>query len=171
MITLVVTLIPISNVFAEGMADQEIPAEPTRQRWITLPRIWKFQQNLYERLGKWLDKTDHLVTRLQERIDKAKENEKNTASIQAALDVFIQANSDAFLIYQKGEAIITTHAGFDTNGKVDDRVLAVESIESLADVIRETRDVRRDPFRLLRDALRSFREANKPALEPTTPSP
>src|SRR3990170_78025 len=51
----------------------------------------------------------------------------------------------------------------DTAGQVLDRPEAVKSVESLSDVLRETRDAMRDPFRLLRDALRAFRVANRPA--------
>ena len=171
MITLIAAAFPMSSVFAESMNDQSTPTDSGRYRRLTLPRIWTYMQNQYNKLGNRLERTDQFISRLQKRIDTANQNGKDTASIQAALDVFINANNDALLIHKEGEAIINLHAGFDSDGKVIDRAMAVNSVESLSDVIRETRDARRDPFRLLRDALRSFREANKSDSATSVPSP
>lgn len=163
--TMAISCVPSANVLAAGMDDTAPPTDV--ERYVRpLSRIWKHMQNQYERLGKRLDRTEVFITRLQERLDTAKQNGKDVSSLQAALDIFKQANEDALPIHQKGAEIISTHAGFDADGKVQDRAEAVKSIESLGDVIRETRDATRDPFRLLRDAIRAFREANRPTTNP-----
>ena len=163
---LAIAYVPSANVLAAGMDDQVPPTDIKIERR-PLSQVWKRMQNQYERLGKRLKRTEVLTARIQERLDTAKQNGKDVSSLQAAFDIFIQAKTDALSTYPGGSAIISTHAGFDMDGKILDRTLAVKSIESLGDVVRETRDATRDPFRLLRDAIKAFREANRPTPTPT----
>jgi len=160
---LTIACVPTMNVHAAGIVFDQVPPVDSARVRRPLVWIWKRLQNQYERQGNRLEKVEVFTTRIQERLDTAVQNGKDVSSIQAALDVFKQANADAMVIHQEGEIIISTHSGFDTDGQVLDRPEAVKSVESLSDVLRETRDAMRDPFRLLRDALRAFREANRPA--------
>jgi len=164
---LLIACVPTINVFAAGMDDQVPPVDSTRVRR-PLVLIWKRLQNQYERQGNRLERAEFFSTQIQDRLDSAIQNGKDVSSIQAALDVFKQANADALVIHQGGETIINAHSGFDVDGKIVDRPVAVKSVESLSDVLRETRDAMRNPFRLLRDAFQAFREANRPA-KSTTP--
>jgi hypothetical protein len=167
MAALIIACVPASNVYAAGINDEVPPVDSTNVRR-PLAKIWTRLQNQYERQGKRLERIEGFTTRLQNRLDTAVENGKDVTSIQAALDVFKDANADAITIHQEGEAIINAHEGFDADGMITDRPEAVKTVESLSDVLRETRDTLRNPFRLLRDAIQAFRQANQPS-DNTTP--
>lgn len=153
--------LPLAPVYAAGNAQDE---DPQVARWQArrLEWIWSRQQRLYERAGKLFNFTARVVEKSQVLIEKARENGLDVTSLEEALAVYEQSIADARTLYDSGQAIIDTHAGFDADGKVTDPAQARETIDALRLVTRDTRDAVHDANRALQQAFRDFRQANPP---------
>jgi len=160
-ITITLSAIPISTASAVGFTTDDIPPTESAKRTNRLAFIWERLQRTYDRQGLRLDRADNLLDNLQSRLDLANDNGKDTAAVQAALDLISQAIKDVNPIHQSAKGIIASHKGFDSDGKVTDRIQALETVHSLGQSIKEVRDLVSDPFKLLQDALTAFREANR----------
>jgi uncharacterized protein len=160
-LALTLAAMPMSTAFAAGLTADDPPTD-SAERIVRLAKVWERLQNAYERQGFRLERAENFIDNLQSRIDQSNQNGKDTAAVQAALDVFAQAIKDAHPIHQSAKGIIASHKGFDDNGNVTDRVLASETVQKLGQSLKEVRDLVGDPFKLLRDALKAFRESNRP---------
>lgn len=160
---LVFAAFPTTSAFA---ADDTPPAtgEVSNER---LEKFWARQLQAYEKLGKAFDDADAKIAKFQERIDKAAENGKDVTAVQAALDAYEAALKSAQPKYASIESIVTTHAGFDANGKVTDAEQAKSTVEQMRTKMQEVKSAMGGTFKALREALKAFREANKPT-EPRT---
>ena len=65
-------------------------------------------------------------------------------------------------IYESVKGIINAHKGFDSDGKVTDKELAIETVKDLRAKLKEIRTIVGDPGRALRQAIKAYREANRP---------
>jgi hypothetical protein len=159
-ITLTMVALPVSTASAAGLKADDTPPTTSADRTVRLSLVWERLQRTYDRQGLRLERADAFLDALQTRLDLANKNGKDTSAIQAALDVLSQAIKDANPIHQSAKGIIASHKGFDADGKVTDRLQALETIRSLGRSIQNVRDLVSDPHRLLREALIAFREAN-----------
>jgi len=168
LLTLVAALglasLPLVNAFAAGASDPSTPpkGELTDER---LEQIWAKQLRAYEKIGK----TEDAIGKLQGLIDRLAENGKDISELQAALDAFADAVEDAKPIYESGQAIVDSHAGFDTSGKVTDSEQAKETVRAMGEKMKEIKEAMGGTGKALRDALHAFRDAN-PRRE-KTPAP
>jgi hypothetical protein len=160
--------IQVTNVYALDPADTTTPPAPPLYGTDRLERAWAKELETSAKLGTFLNNIDGRISKAQELIDKAKTNGKDVSGLQKALDNFSEAVSQARTLYQNANGIITAHAGFDTNGKVVDRIQAFSTVQELRDKFKEIRQVLVGPGKALRDAIKTFREANKPIATPTT---
>ena len=147
--------------------------DPPPQREVTpekLEQVWARQQRIYERLGNAYDQSDAFVERVQNLIEKASENGKDVSAVQAALDAFEAAiKEEAHPIYESAKGIISSHQGFDNDGKVTDTAKALETVKSMGGKLREIKDAMNGTGRALREAIKAFREANpRRELRPST---
>ncbi len=156
--TLTLVSIPTSRVSAAGLTVDETPPTIAADKANRLAIIWERLQRTYDRQGLRLERAEKFIDNVQSRLELANDNGKDTAAVQAALDVFSQAVKDAHPIHQRANGIIASHKGFDADGKVADRIQALETVQSLGQSIKEVHDLVSDPFKLLRDALKAFRE-------------
>jgi hypothetical protein len=170
-LTIALAAMPLSTASAAGMKEDGTPPTNTKTGGIRLAAIWARLQKVYERQGQRLERGNALIVTIQSRIDQASQNGKDTSAIQAALDVFAQALKNANPIHQSAQEIITSHNGFDDNGKVTDRAQARETIQSLGQSLKDARSLVKDPFNLLREAIKAFREANRTKLPTSNPTP
>lgn len=147
--------LPFVSVFAAGSSDPSTPphGEMTDER---LEQIWAKQLHLYDKLGK----TDDFIGNVQKLIDRASEHGKDVSAVQAALDAFADAAEDAKPIYESGQAIIDSHAGFDANGKVTDSEQAKETVRAMGETMKAIKEAMNGTGKALRDALHAFRDAN-----------
>ena len=155
--------LPFVSVFAAGSSDPSTPphGEMTDER---LEQIWAKQLHAYEKIGK----TEDAIGKLQGLIDRLEEHGKDASEVQAALDAFADAVEDAKPIYESGQAIIDSHAGFDADGKVTDSEQAKETVRAMGEKMKEIKDAMGGTGKALRDALHAFREANpRPEKTPT----
>lgn len=151
------------SVSAAGAKDPTPPpqGELTDER---LEKIWAKQLHLYEKMGK----TEEFIGKVQQLIDRAAQNGKDVSAVQAALDAFKDAVDDAKPIYESAQAIIDSHAGFDSNGKVTDSEQAKETVRAMGEKLKEIKDAMGGTGKALRDAIHAFREANpRPEKTPT----
>jgi hypothetical protein len=162
--------LPVTSAFALGPGDETKPpvdaTQPTDQQ---LENAWARLQRIYEREGNLMVRADQFSSRIQNLIDRLNGKGFDTSGIQAALDAFEADLKDAHPIYESAKGIISAHKGFDDNGRLADRDLATETIQSLHDKMKEVRDTLGEPFKALREAIKAFREANRPAGTPAAP--
>jgi len=159
--------LPFVSVAAAGQSDPPPPEREVTPEKLEL--VWARQQKVYERLGNVYDRSDAFVERVQNLIDKATENGKDVSAVQAALDAFEAAIKNAHLIYESGKGIISSHQGFDNDGKVTDTEKAVETVKSMGEKLREIKDAMNGTGRALREAIIPFRETNpRPGRNPST---
>lgn len=160
---LLLAALPIGGASAARASDTTPQGEVTDER---LEQIWARQQRIYERIGKGFDRLDEFTARLQARIDRAEARGRDVTALQTALDAFVQAAKDAQPIYESGRGIISSHQGFDENGKVTDSEKAKETVQAMREKLQELKAAMAGTRKMLREAIRAFREAN-PRQKPT----
>lgn len=164
---LVMASLPLVSASAAGTSDPPAPEMGVTPE--KLERIWARQQKIYERLGHGFDRSDAFTERVQNLIYKAAENGKDVSAVQAALDAFEAAVKDAHPIYESANGILSSHQGFDNDGKVTDTEKALETIKSMGGKLREIKDTMNSTGRALHEAIQAFREANpRPAQNSST---
>jgi hypothetical protein len=158
----VFTAFPASAVFADGLEDPgQPPDSAARFSDERVEQAWERLQQAHERQGQMLDKADTFSGKVQELIDRMKENGKDTSALQAALDAFEAEIRNAHPLYESAKGTINSHKGFDGEGKVTDQNQAVDTIKSLAEKLREVHRLVGEPGKALREALQSLRETRQ----------
>jgi uncharacterized protein len=161
---LALAALPLTSAYASGVSDPtDPPADQSRFSGERLEWAWARLQRVYERQGRVLDRAEQMAEKIQNLIDRLNDNGKDTTALQAALDTYVQALKDAHPIYESAKGIISSHQGFDADGKVTDREKAAETVKELGGKIKEVRQLIGEPGKALREAIKAFREANRPA--------
>jgi hypothetical protein len=162
--------LPLATVAAADEYDPPIP--PVGQGQISnekLEQVWARELHLYERIGNGLERVDRFTEKLQQLIDRAKENGKDVSAVQAALDAFEAAIKNVHPIYESGKGIVNSHQGFDSNGKVTDPEKAKETVLAMREKLKEIKAAMNGTGRALRAAIKAYREANPPPQPTSTP--
>jgi hypothetical protein len=159
---------PLTGVSAAASKDTSTP--PTDQIRINprLETLWAREQAAYKIEGNRLAKANDFITKVQVLIDKANGKGWDTSAVQAALNAFSTVIPAAQAAHNKGAAIIASHAGFDANGKVTDRITAAATVKALAQVLKDTRTAMNGTGKALREAIKAFRDAHP---RPEAPTP
>ena len=161
---LVLAALPVTSAYASGVSDPtDPPADETQFSGERLEWVWARLQRVYERQGRVLDRAEQMAEKIQNLIDGLNDNGKDITALQAALDAYVQALKDAHPVYESAKGIISSHQGFDADGKVTDREKAAETVKELGGKIKEVRQLIGEPGKALREAIKAFREANRPA--------
>lgn len=160
--------LPIANALALDPSDLTTPTLSAQSPADHLASIWAREQDAYAKLGSFLNVSDLFITKIQGLINKTKANGRDTTAFQSALDSFANAVKQAEPIYQSAGVLVTSHQGFDENGKVVDQVQALATVIDMRNDFLEIRRLLLGPRQALRDAIKAFREANK---HPVTPAP
>ncbi len=158
---LALAALPVTNVFAQ--AENPPVREPSTEQ---LEKAWAHQLKVYERLGKVFEEGDAHFAKAQELIDKATAKGRDASAVQAALNAFSAAVGRSESIYNEVDVLITTHAGFDANGKVTDAAQAQTTLQAVRAKLQELRTSMDGTGKTLRAAIKAFREANKPVNKP-----
>jgi uncharacterized protein YoxC len=161
------TTLPALNVYALGQTDPSTPPAPGQISTDRLEWIWAKEQRVYDRLEKFFDRVDDRISKAQGLIDRAKANGKDVSAVQAALDAFSDAVKQAKPIFESVKGVITSHPGFDSDGKVTDQSKAIDTVKDLGEKLKEIRQTLFPAAKALREAVRAFREANHPSATPT----
>jgi hypothetical protein len=136
-----------------------------------LERAWAREQQAYERVGQFFDRSDDRIAEAQQLIDKAKANGKDVTALQAALDAFAAAVKQARPVYEGGKGIVASHQGFDASGHVTDADKARQTVIEMGNKLKEVRQLIEPSARALREAVRAFRQANHPTGTATPTQP
>lgn len=142
------------------------PPDPAR-RAERLERAYAREQ---EWLGKQAERLTHageIEAKIQEFIDKAKGEGKDTAALEAALASASAKVDEAQARHDEAAGILSTHAGFDEAGKVTDPDAARETVENAGRALRDAHRLLHDAAIEMKRAIRDFRQANRPAPQPT----
>lgn len=174
LITLVVLAIglaalPLSGVAAAGLNEPaNPPTSQTKPDYSRLERIWQREQLRYQREGTLLSKADGFISKVQALLDKASQKGWDVSTVQAALNAFASVIPAAQTAHEPGQAIIDAHSGFNANGEVTDPATALETVKSLAQVLKATRTAMNGTGRALWQAIRDLRQSHR-ASGTTTP--
>ena len=147
--------LPLVSVFAAGQKDPTTPPQ-TQLKNDRLELIWARQLRIYNRMGH----IDNLIEKAQKLIDRAKENGKDVSAVQAALDAFATQWKDAKPTYESIKGIVSSHQGFDENGKVTDAEKAKATVMEMRDKLKEIHSTLNGTGKALHEAIKAFREAN-----------
>jgi hypothetical protein len=158
---------PLASAQALAPSNPTTPPIPTQARGDRLAQVWVREQAIYAKLSTFFADIDKRTTRWQQLINKAKANGKDISTLQTALDNFSGAVKQAEPIYQSTIGTVSSHPGFDENGKVTDQAQALTTVKNLGEKFREIRQSILGPANALRDAMKAFRSANPPAATPT----
>jgi hypothetical protein len=134
---------------------------------LRLERIWSRRRTAFQLQGNRLNRADDIITRAQSLIDKANQKGWDTSAVQAALDAFQAVIPAAQAAHDPGITIIADHKGFDANGKVTDHVVALETVQSLDKVLKDTHTAMNRTGQALLEAIRAFHTAHHPTPAPT----
>ena len=157
---------PAIGASAAGLNDSTTPPAVQTRGYARLENIWAREQAAYQRQGNRLDRSDDFIAKAQSLIDKANQKGWDTSAVQAALNALAAVIPAARSVHDTGAAIIASHAGFDGNGKVVDRTTALATVNSLGQVLKDTRTAMDGTGKALREAVKAFRTAHQP-----TPTP
>jgi len=157
-----IAALPVTRASAARQSHRSEPAvnDPVSDQ--RLERLWARQVRVYERTGRVFEHTAEFSARLQSWIDRAAQNGKDVAALQAALDAFEAAAARAQLSYARARRIVDSHPGFDDHGQVADAGQARATVQQLHEELRSIRSAMGGAGRALRAAIREFRAANRP---------
>ncbi len=123
----------------------------------------------YTRTQSWLkEQTDNLgkandaAVKAQTQIDTLKAKGKHTSTLEAALAAFKTQVVAAQTDHDKAVGILSTHAGFDAQGKVTDRTQARQTLTSARQSLEDAHLTLRQALLDLHVAIRDWRKANAP---------
>lgn len=153
---LMLAALPVTSAFAqeEKPPVRELSAEQ-------LEKAWARQLKIHEMLVKVFEEGDEHIAKAQALIDKAIANGKDASAVQSALNAFSAAADKSEPIYAEIDALTTSHAGFDANGKVTDAVQARATVQAVRAKLQQLKASMDGTGKALRDAIKAFREANK----------
>jgi hypothetical protein len=141
----VLLTVPISSVYAQDENPPVEDSESDRQP-VGMEALYARLVDKDEDIGYRIQDTDDQVRRLERRIETLAENGKDATGLQTILDTFQKNVAAVQFAYDDLSAIIGEHAGFDDDGAVVDKSLAVYTLrqmgESLLDVHQLGEDAR-----------------------------
>jgi len=129
---------------------------------IRLERMLQLEKATLERMMRHFERLDQFITRVDTLINRAKANGKDVSVLEAALAEFQARESDAKLILSKVTDLLAAHPGFNTNGKVTDRVMARKTLDDGHMQFQDIRSTIVEAAKNLREAIKAWREAYPP---------
>jgi hypothetical protein len=148
-------------VFAQGTGPATPTVTPAASKDGPNPaRIYKRLQHEVKLQNRNLDKAARAGEKLQKLVDKAKENGKDVADLQAALASYNTQIEKAQGLNEQAAKVIATHNGFDANGKVSDPAAALKTVEDAGKALKDARTTLKEAGADLREAAKAWREAN-----------
>jgi hypothetical protein len=107
-------------------------------------------------------KLEERTGKIRARIDELKGRGKDTSALEAALASYEGKVGEAQVLHDEAVATLSTHTGFDADGKVTDAAAARETLKSAGEKMREAHRLLRPALEELLKALREFRRDNRP---------
>ena len=127
--------VPLSVAYA----DDEPPGDGSRLDG-RLEKCYAKLQEWYGVQDNNIGRSKNLLNRIEELLVKADELGIDASEVEALLPSMIDALQQAEIAHAEADAILTEHAGFDGNGKVEDRESAIETCRSAHSALSEARE-------------------------------
>ena len=168
--------LPLTSASAAGFTDNTTPPAARKssdpvQINLRLEMAFARQQYNLQRIGLELGSSTQQQTRVQKLIDTAKANGKDTSALQTAFDALKTALITGQPLYDQAKTAATTHAGFDTSGKVSDAETAKATLKTINLALQQYRQTVGSAIKNLRTASDAFRQANpRPTKTPVAPT-
>jgi hypothetical protein len=168
-----------STVFAQtAVATANVSAQSTAHatRIANLEKAYNREQNWLTTQAANLQKMNQVGINAQKLLDNAKAKGLNVDILQDALNIFNAQIPNALSLHNTAMAILSTHDGFDANGKVTNTTQASLTILEARQSLNDAHTIMVQAIHDLRAVIRSYRlsyhlQANQPALpSPTTPT-
>lgn len=115
----------------------------------------KIQTNRLDRAGTAENKLETLIA-------KARGNGKDVSALESALSAFRDQVEIAQTAHDQAAALLTTHSGFDANGKVTDATAARQTVDGAHKSLTDAGVAFQKATADLRSAVRTWRKANPP---------
>lgn len=153
--------LPMASVNAASIGDDPNPgvgkdAYPRVEKAFVRVKDW------YNKQGEFISKSGGFISKAQTLIAKGKDRGLDTSAVQSALDAFANSIPAVQAAHDRAGAIISSHNGFDGNGKVTDIKTAVQTVKDAATALQEGRQAHLGKGKALAEAIRNFIKANKP---------
>ncbi len=135
-----------------------------------LEKAFAAEQNRLSIQEANLDKTNDIVTRVENLIEKAKANNLDTSALESALDTFNAQIANARSAHATAASIISTHAGFNPNGKVTNVATAKQTVLDARQALKNAANILAQAVKDLKAAVQAWRDAH-PMPAPATTAP
>ncbi|MEI7646310.1 MAG: hypothetical protein WCJ55_18725 [Chloroflexales bacterium] len=163
-LALLVALFSLSVGWGSALAaPKDSPNKALEQGYLRVQKSLKLQDQHLTRLGTFAD-------RVAADIAKVKAKGKDTTVVEQALDTFRQQLASARADWQTASGALSSHAGFDAQGKVTDAVAARATLKTARDAMVQVHKTMDGAAKALRTALKVFRKANRDSRTPDVPA-
>jgi len=161
----VLLVLPVGSVAAAtpGPSSTPAPAIQTNQTinpTQRLENVYQREQQVLANQSKILGRVDTVIGRAQKVIAALKNRGLDTSSLEQALTSFQGQIVSGQTYYDNANTVLTTHAGFDDNGNVIDRVQARTTLQNARQDFISFRQTLQAALKNLRQTIREFRQAN-----------
>ncbi len=144
----------ILAVMASAAPFSTVQAAPPAEEGKTLESLYQRELELLSSQEERLQKAAEAVSRVEDYIAGQQAKGTDTSEAEGALNVFEGALAEAGSYHDEAGAILTTHAGFDSNGKVTDLSQAVETVRNAGQAQRQVHLILVQALTDLRSTLR-----------------
>jgi hypothetical protein len=155
---------PLTGVSAAAPGDDTVP--PAQGQGLSnarLEKVWHRMQIRAGRLDKFFAKSGDLADKAGKMIARFKEAGESTTELEAALKAYESTVKQAKPIYESSKGIVTSHKGFDANGKVTDADQAKATIKQLGGKLGDVHKAMDGTGKALFELMKSILKAHKPA--------
>ncbi len=160
---LVAFALPALEVQAQGTTPTtpapKGPAAPQANGAVAIARlekIYQAEQKALERQGTNLSNADRLITRAENIVQRLKARGLDTSKLEAALKDFQADLAQAKTYHDQAAGILSTHAGFDDQGKVTDRQQAHKTVLEAGKALRDAHRAIFDGRTAVQDAIQDL---------------
>ncbi len=164
--TLLVALVPVSQVFAQ---DEELPQEITaeedeRGAGVTrffegvVRRMYAYQKSMAAYLDNTLAYSDRYVEQAQSRISELQQEGQDTTILEDVLDQFYTFTSEAEQALDAANALLSVQTGFDEDGTVLDLEAARDTVLTLEEHVSTARSSIAAAILAVMEGLQQYRE-------------
>jgi hypothetical protein len=168
--SLTLSLIPAgavqaSDSLATPLPDEWTPPQNQGEGWGPglLEKALRREQNANENLSTLLDKSDKAVIRLEEAIAKGQENNKDVSALEDALEELNSQIIAARADHDRAADLLENSAGFNKDGQVTNRKVALETVKEIRQIQQELRKSIGDALKDALKAIREYCQDNPPA--------
>jgi len=165
---LIVSVMPVTGVFAAPLGEDPNPGQG-KDVYPRLEKAFKRVQDWYEKQGEFLERADDYIRKAETFIGKAEQRGLDTSALRSLLESFEGSLPAVQKAHERAGEIISTHDGFDANGKVTDPGKAAQTVKDAASALQEGRQAHLGKGKALAEAIKAFWKDNRPP-RPTTPN-